>query len=112
MIGHVKISSNLLAVKLSTAVSKSGSRLLRSNVALRLCHHLVTNQELSHGCATQKGRVEVHVEVTGFDLLGRTVQWCLVDAHACLVLVSSISQNCLLTYCRGIGSQRGCRSVL
>jgi hypothetical protein len=94
---YVQVSSmsrlvQLLAVKLSTAVSESGSRLLRGNVALRLCHHLVTNQELSHGRAAEEGRVEVHVEVTGLNLLGSTFKWCLVKTHAYCLLVSSISQ--------------------
>jgi len=86
----------LLAVKLSTAVSKSGSGLLRGDVALRLCHHLITDQELAHGSAAEEGRIKVHVEVTGLNLLGCTFKRCLVKTHACFMLVASISQNMLL----------------
>lgn len=86
----------LLAVKLSTAVSKSGSGLLRGDVALRLCHHLITDQELAHSSAAEEGRIEMHVEVTGLDFLGRTFKRCLMKTHACFMSVTQISQNMLL----------------
>lgn len=105
-------SVQLLAVEFSTAVSKSGSSLLRGNVALRLCHHLVTNQELAHSSAAKKGRIEMDVEVTSIDLVGSSFEGCLVKTHACSMVSVCVSNHMfLVTYCRGTESQRGCRSV-
>ena len=86
----------LLAVKLSTTVSESGSGLLGGDVALRLCHHLITDQELAHSSAAEEGRIEMHVEVTGLDLLRCTFKRCLVKTHAYFMLVTAISQHMLL----------------
>lgn len=108
----VKNLVQVLAVKLSAAVSESGSSLLGSDVALRLCHHLVTNQELAHSSAAKKRRIEVDVEVASIDLLGSAFEWCLVKTHACSTFsIFFFKGICFATYCRGIEFQRGCRSV-
>lgn len=105
-------SVQLLAVELSAAVSESGSSLLGGDVALRLCHHLVTNQELAHSSAAKKRRIEMDVEVTSIDLVRRSFEGCLVKTHTCSVFSILLSNGiCFATYCRGIAFQRGCRSV-
>jgi len=66
------------SVQWTAASAQSRRGLLRSDVALRLGHHLVANQELPHCGATEKRRIEVDVKVTCFDLLIRAIEWCLV----------------------------------
>jgi hypothetical protein len=74
----------LLAVKLAIAGAEALCSLLRGDVALRLCEHLVADLELPDCGATQKRGVEVDVEVAGLDLVDCTCERSLVNAHACI----------------------------
>ena len=73
----------LLTVKLAVTGAKTLCSLLRSDVALRLCQHLVADLELSDCGATQKRGVEVDVEMAGLDLVGCACERSLVNTHAC-----------------------------
>jgi hypothetical protein len=70
-------------VQRPATVAQALRRLLRSDIALRLGHEFIADEELPHGGAAEEGRVEVDVEVRGFDFFGRASQWGLVEAHAC-----------------------------
>jgi hypothetical protein len=76
------VSGRLDTVERAAAVAKAFRGLLRGDVALRLCHELVADEELSYSGAAQEGWVEVDVEVAGFDLPGGAGERCLVETHA------------------------------
>lgn len=72
----------LLPVQLSPTISQPRSSLLGSDISLRLRHQLVSDQELPDRGASEKWRIEVHVEVGCVDLLFRTFKGRLVDSRA------------------------------
>lgn len=74
--------SLLRAIQRSTAVPQAFRGLFGRDIALRLGHQLVADEELSHRCAAQQRWVEVDVEMAGFDLFGGAGEWRLVDSHA------------------------------
>jgi hypothetical protein len=72
----------LLAVKLAPATSQTLRSLLRSDVALRLCKHLITDLELADGSTSEQRWEEVDVEMAALDLFRRSSQRCLMYTHA------------------------------
>lgn len=69
-------------IQLTTTAAQSLRRLLRCDISLWFCHHLVANKKLPHARTSQKWRIEMYVEVTRFNLVLTATQWCLVYAHA------------------------------
>ena len=76
----------LLAVKLAATGAQALCSLLRSDVALRLGHHLVADLELTNGGTSQEGRVEMDVEMAGLDLVDCACERSLVKTHACILV--------------------------
>ena len=70
--------SRLSPVQLTSAVPESRCCLFRRNVALGLCHHFVSDQELAYCRTPQKRRVEVDVKMTRLDLFVGTFERCLM----------------------------------
>jgi hypothetical protein len=82
-------------VKRSTTVAQAFRSLFRRDIALRLSHEFVADEELPHSRAAQERRVEVNVEVGGFDFFGGAGEGSLVEAHACCIwLVGCSSSLC------------------
>jgi hypothetical protein len=69
-------------VKRSTTVAQAFRSLFRRDIALRLSHEFVADEEFPHSRAAQERRVEVDVEVGGFDFFGCACEGSLVEAHA------------------------------
>jgi hypothetical protein len=70
-------------VQRPATVAQALRRLLRSDIALRLGHEFIADEELPHGGAAEEGWVEVDVEVGGLDFFRSACQGSLVEAHAC-----------------------------
>lgn len=77
-----EFTSLLRAIQRSVAIPQAFRGLFGRDIALRLGHQLVADEELSHCCAAQQRWVEVDVEMAGFDLFGGAGEWRLVDSHA------------------------------
>jgi hypothetical protein len=77
------------------------------------CKHAdLPNQELPYSCATEQWRIEVHMEMTGFDFFVCTLQRRLMDSHALhtiSVLCSRIMR--VVTHCTEMKFRRDYHSA-
>jgi hypothetical protein len=59
--------------------------LFGGDISLWLGQHLIPDEELPHRGTSQERRIEMDMEMAGFDFLSLAVQWCLVYAHTYII---------------------------